>query len=359
MNCMKVLFEPLPIARLGVRKDDENVVIGTDFSSFGYMLDEFISLGALHIAIPKSFPEVATISDAPELLKRRIIVVDDDSENEATDRLFGPVMIELGFVIDDNSGNLLKPKDLPQNVLFALQRIRRDFKCIAIGFKHSLQVDLDPCLSLSSSRELRRYLRQPNSRAILASLEGFFSYYEDIEFSSFSPQPEVPARMVSIFDQLVNDPQYLKLSHTVAALTDPSQRRGALSRLRSVGRDLMSSNVIAKAWNATTKVLKVWTGIPIPDSNVLSTLISDKMLPSLIDLNAARERAVEMWMTSENHDVPYRRTGVPIPGDEVNWLPPCKSVKASHPGDSSLQVGTVGELVDVLNKFQENSKANG
>ena len=359
MNGMKVLFEPLPIARLGVRKDDENVVVGTDFSSFAYMFEEFIGLGALDIVIPKSFPEVAAISDAPELLKRRIVVVDDDSENEATDRLFDPVMNELGIVIDDNSGNLLKPKDLPKNVLFALRRIRRDFKCIAIGFKHSLQVDLDPNLALSSSRELRKYLRQPNTRAILASLEGFFSYYEDIEFDSVSPQPEVPARMVSIFDRLVNDPQYLKLSYTVAALSDPSQRRGALSRLRSVGRDVMSSNVITTAWNSTTRILKVWTGIPIPDSSVLSILISGKMLPSLIDLRAARERAIEMWMTSADHDVPYRRTGVPISGDEVNWLPPCKSMKASQPGDSSFQVGTVGELVDILSKFQESNKANG
>lgn len=91
MKGMKVLFEPLPIGRLGVRKDDENVVLGKDFSSFAYMLEEFISLAALQIAIPKSFPEAAALSDAPELLKRRITIIDDDSENEATERLLEAV----------------------------------------------------------------------------------------------------------------------------------------------------------------------------------------------------------------------------------------------------------------------------
>ena len=57
MQGMSVLFEPLPIGRLGVRKDDQQVVLGTDFSSFAYMLEEFISLAVLRIAIPKSFPE--------------------------------------------------------------------------------------------------------------------------------------------------------------------------------------------------------------------------------------------------------------------------------------------------------------
>ena len=358
MKGMKVLFEPLPIGRLGIRKDNEDVVLGTDFSSFAYMLVEFISLGALQIAIPKSFPESAALSDTPELLKLRITIVDDDSENEATERLLDPLMKEFGIDIDGNTGELFKPKNLPKPVFLAIQCIRRDLKCIALRFNHSLQVDLDSNLVLSSSRKLREYVRQPNTLAILASLEGFFSYYEDIEFDSISPQPEAPARMISIFDQLVNDPQYLKLSKTVALLSDPSQRRGALSRLRAIGRNIMSSKAITTGWNYTAKIIKAETGVPIPDSSVLSILVTDRTLPSLVNLHAARERAIKMWMTSANHNVPYRRSGVPLSGDEIHWLPPCKSLEASHPGDSSLLLGTAGEIVEALKNFQDSHIEN-
>ena len=244
------------------------------------MLEEFICLGALQIAIPKSFPEIDALSDAPELLKQRIVILDDDSENVATDRLLYPVMQELGIGIDENSGKLLRPKELPMHVFLGMQCVRQDLKCMILGFNHSLQVDLDSNLTISSSRKLRELIQESNARAMLASLEGFLSFYKDIEFDSISPKLEAPAKMISIFDQLVNDPQYLKLSRTVAKLTDESQRRGALSRLRSIGRGIMSSNVITTGWDATTKILRVWPGIPLPDSSVLSELLSGKTLPS-------------------------------------------------------------------------------
>ena len=75
MKHMRVLFEPLPIGRLGVRREDEEVIVGTDFSTFAYMLEEFVSIAAIEIAIPSSFPEVAALSDAPELLKPRLVEV--------------------------------------------------------------------------------------------------------------------------------------------------------------------------------------------------------------------------------------------------------------------------------------------
>ena len=359
MQGMKVLFEPLPIGRLGVRKEDENIVVGTDFSSFAYMLEEFISLAALQIAIPKSFPEAAALSDAPELLKRRIAIVDDDPEHEATKRLLDPLMKEFGIAIDETTGEPFKPTNLPQSVFVATQRIRRDLKCMALGLNHSLHVDVDSNLALSSLRELRECVRQPNTRAILASLEGFYSCYEDIEFDSIGIQPKAPAGIVSVFDQLVNDPQYLELSQTVAVLSDPSQRRRALSRLRAIGRNIMSSNVITTGWNYTAKLMKVWTGVPLPDSSaLLSILGTSKALPSLVNLRAARERAIRMWMASANHNVPYRRSGTPLSGDEIIWLPPNKSLRASDPGDSLLTLGTVGEILEALNSVQDSHIEN-
>ena len=113
MKGRSLLFEPLPIARIGVRRNDDEVVMGTDFSTFGYMLEEFISLGTHQIAIPRSFPEISAISFAPQLLKQRIAIIDDGLEIESTDRLLRPLMTELDIALDDETGDLKKPTDLP------------------------------------------------------------------------------------------------------------------------------------------------------------------------------------------------------------------------------------------------------
>ena len=58
-------------------------------------------------------------------------------------------------------------------------------------------------------------------------------------------------------------------------------------------------------------------------------------------------------MTLSNHNVPCRRSGAPLSGEEIAWLPPLKSLKASTAGDLFLTLGTVGELRKALENFQD------
>ena len=349
-----LLFEPLPVARIGVRRDNDQVILGTDFSTFGYILEEFIGLGIQKIAIPKSFPEVSALSSAPQLLMRRISIIDDTCEIESVDRLLHPLMIQLGIKVDDNTGDLKKPKDLSQKLFSAFRQTRRDIKCMALGLNKSVQIDIDPNAAIASARVLRQVSHGPTSRIILANFEGFFSYYKEIEFNAVAPPTSVPATMISLFDELVNDSQYGEYSEAVAALSIPHRRSSALSKIRTLGRAMASSNVIARGWNFVAKSVNVWTGVPIPDSNTLSALVSDKSLPAIIDLQPARQRALTMWMSSADHELPYNRSGRPFPKEEVDWLPPLDSVSAQRPEATYLSLGTVGEIRERLQKFEKN-----
>ena len=67
MKVTQILFEPLPIARIGVEADTTNVVFANDYSCFGKMLEEYISHGAISIVIPTSSPESKLIDDMPPL----------------------------------------------------------------------------------------------------------------------------------------------------------------------------------------------------------------------------------------------------------------------------------------------------
>ncbi len=354
-----VLFEPLPIARLGVRRNDDEVVMGTDFSTFGYILEEFVSLGTHKIAIPNSFPEVSSLSSAPPLLSQRITIVDDTVEIEAANRLLHPVMTELEIAVDDETGDLKKPTGLPLRLYSAFQQTRRDIKCMALGLNKSVQIELYPDTAQTSVRTLRETIQEPDARAILASLEGFFSYYKEIKFEAVTPPAGVPPAMISLFDRLVNDPQYVEYSEAIATLSDPHLRNMALARLRTLGRAIVSSNVVTSGWNYIAKVIKVWTGVPLPESNILSVLVSNKALPTIVNFRHARQDALKMWMSSRKHDVPYNRSGSPFPTGNVDWLPPLHSVKASLPGETYGTLGTVGELLERLRVFEQSRTTTG
>lgn len=276
MKGTAILFEPMPIGRLGVRSADDEVIIGTDFSSFAYVLEEFVSLAALEIVIPRSFPECAALPEAPALLRQRIRVIDDSLERDATDKILYPILKELGLEINADNGECSKPDNVPRPLLSHVNRIRRDVKCLALGFNHSLHIDVQPMLAMSSSRKIREHVQQPETRAILANFEGFFSYYEDLTYDSVTPPPSMPAKMVSTFDRLIHDREYNMLSENVSMLSDPLRRRGALSRIATLGRNIIASDRIGAGWSYLSKVIKVWTGVPVPETNVLSVFFQEE-----------------------------------------------------------------------------------
>ena len=348
-----LLFEPLPIARLGVRRDNDAVVNATDFSSFGFILEEFVSLGVHKIAIPKSFPETAALSSAPQLLNSRIDIIDDTHEIKLADRLLLPLKNEMKIEIIDDTGNLKKPPNLSRELFSAFRRIRHDTKNLALGFNKSVQIELNPNSAKSASRTLRQATQNPESRTIFASIEGLLSYYNEIKFNAVAPPVSAPAAMISLFDRLMNDPQYSEYSEAVWMLGSAKNMQSALSRVRTAGQALSSSDSICKGWNFVSKVVNVCTSVPIPDSKFLSIFVSKRSFPTVVDLRQARQRALEMWRSSADHTVPYNRSGTPFPKNEVDWLPPLNSMSAPQPGEGYLHIGSVGELRNQLEAFKK------
>ncbi len=356
MQASTVLYEPLPIARIGVRLEDQTVVIASDFSTFAYMLEEFITLGAIKIAILKSAPETAQLSQMPELLRKHVRVIDDSNEQEAVERILSPVRAELGVGIEGETRNLAFPDGMAPELRMSITRAHRDLIRLALGFNHAVDVGIDPKGSKNVLRELRKQLRAANSRALIAQIEAVFNVYKSVSFDAPKPNINAPNELITLFDRLVNDASYLEFSEAVGKLSRPQTRRRALARVKEYRRRFMSNPIISASWNFTTKVINAWTGVPIPEASALATLVSDKSFPILADLSTARQRAIEMWLASCNVAQPCNRAGSPYAGDEIYWLPPMKSIRASHP-DGMLYCGTVGELKQALENAQYTMEA--
>jgi hypothetical protein len=347
-----ILFEPLPIARLGVRIDNEEVVVASDFSTFGFMLEEFISLGAINIALPKSSPEIRTLSKMPPMRRRRIKIVDDTVEREFVERVLHPIRVEFGVKIANEFGQLKFPKNLDQRLRESIHSAHRNVWRLALGFNHSLQVGITPTSFISAIKQLRNKSKDSESRLVLAQLAAFSNAYKDIQFDAPKPNVNVPDDLISIFDRLVNDPNYLEFSDAIGNLAEPKKRRGTLVRVKTASRKIMSSRIVTSTWNYAAKLIQVWTGAPIPEAGDLASFISDRSFPALVDLQSARKLAVKMWMSSSKTSEPCSRSGFPHLPDKILWLPPMKSIQASHPNALSLSMGTVGELKNALQSVE-------
>ena len=354
MHQSGVLYDSLPITRLGVRMDDEGVVLAPDFSTFAYMLEEYITLAVAKIVIPSSFPEASKLPDLPPLLRARVRIIDDSSEREAVSRLLHPLRSELDVKQRDPGSRLEFPKEMPSELRYRVDVVHQDLLRLATGFNHNLQVGIYPESSRYILSHLRKAVADVNARAILAQIEGILGLYGDLSFES--PQPETVAapELISLFDRLLSDPDYLQLSDAVSDLALPHKRNAALSRVREYGRKLVTNGVIAKGWNYAGKIVKAWTGAPIPEADTLLTLFCGKHFPMLVDLRQARKRAIDRWISSAKTCEPVSASGNAYEG--FSWILPARPPSDWDGGDISMMTfGTVSELIKELKGFAQQS----
>lgn len=347
MHKSELLYETLPIARVGIKKDSEEITIGFDYSCFANMLEEYISFGAVGICIPKSAPELSTIDQMPSLLRTRIKIIDDDDEIESMRRLLYGLKKELEFEISDEDHDLKFKKGTPKEILHKVIYIHSIVKKLSIGFNHGIQIDLDPVSSKKSLKYLRGIIKDSQTRLVLAQLEGLIGLYEGVNFQAPTlPKDTPPHEIISIFDRLINDKTYIEYSDSVALLADPSHREKAKIQIRELTRGVRSLSFISSGWNYTTKAIKAWSGVPIPESTAISSIFKGRSLPALVDMQTVRENAVDMWKKTSLVHAPLDRDGAPLSDEEIVWVPPVDSMEV-YP---SFSIGKIDDLLDAMEK---------
>jgi hypothetical protein len=353
MKPTEILYEPTSIRRIGVRKNSE-LVFGLDYSCLAYMLEEYISYGIFSIVLPSSSPEKYVIDNIPDLVKKRIKIVDDQKEREAVVRLLHGLRKEFNIEISEDEGRLTFPSDIDSETKEHIKQIHDDVKRLAFGFNHGVYIELNTEYSANSMREIRNKLNNHNSRAILSYIEGILAQYEPISFGSIVPKDNNPKSLISIFDRLLNDPDYTTFSLSMSKLSNAETRQKTLLELREFVRRVSSARLVGTAWDYIIKVLKVWPGIPLPESKDFAAAIGGRSIPTTVDLTEPRSRAVENWFSYAKENPPLRRDGREIFGGEehIQWLPLRMIPKNPHSHD--FEVGEIDELIRVLDGFKKN-----
>lgn len=352
MTPTEILYEPLPVGRIGVNSEDQKVVIAKDYSCFAALLEEYVAHGAVSIVIPKSSPESKSIDEMPSLLRRRIKVVNDDREEDALERLFYGVRRELGITLSTDSRQLTFPKGMPREVSEALSNIHANTKRLMLAFNHEFQAEVDIERANQSYRFIREKIQDSNSRLVLAHLEGLLNHYEATKYDSYTPKGSTKIELINAFDSLANDSDYIQYSSAIQSLATPEKRSSTVIKLKELSRTISGKKIVGVSWDYLSKIVKVWTGIPIPESKELSVFTNEKPLPALISMQVAREKAVKNWLESSTTAQPLTRDGKFVSDDKIRWVPPMPSMKVYSPDDAMFSLGTVSQLLDALKKLK-------
>lgn len=172
LSATEILYEPLPVGRMGVQIDDQKVVIAQDYSCFASMLEEYIAHGALSIAIPKSAPEAKNIGEIPLLLRRRLRIINDDPEEESIERLFFGIRRELGIAISEDTRQLKFPKTVSRELVTAVLSATANTKRLMLAYNNQFQAEVNVESATKAFRFTRQHISDVNSKIILAQLEG-------------------------------------------------------------------------------------------------------------------------------------------------------------------------------------------
>lgn len=354
MKKSEILYEPLPIGRIGVEKDTQEVIVAKDFSAFAQMIEEYICFGAVNIIMPSSSPEIEGLDQMPLLLKDRIKIIDDTKEIEIVNRLLHEVRNEFDAKINEETNFLKFPKKTPRAIIDSLDQIHIDVKKMSMGFNHGIQIGFNIQNSINALRIIREKVQNTSSRLVLAQFEGLLNQYEQVEFKTLTlPKNDTPASLIAVFDKLINDQTYLEFSDAVTQLSLPEKRENTIKSIKELTRTIGAKSYIPIGWDYLTKIIKVLSGVPLPESKDIAAVIKGKNIPQLVDLSIARNNALEMWKKSQFTNRPLRRDGQPIDSKNIVWLPPLDSMKIRSEDNRSFSLGNVGELKKALEEFEK------
>lgn len=353
----EILYEPLPIARIGVRRDNQEVIVANDFSCFAQMLEEYICFGAVHIILSNSSPEIASLNEMPLVLKKRIRVIEDHKEIETVNRILFELRKEFDVKINEENNFLHFPKNLSSQLVDGISLVHNDVKKLALGFNHNIQVSINTENSIESLRMLRSKVQNSSSRIILAQIEALLNQYKKVDIETINvPKDNTPYELVSVFDKLINDKNYLEYSNSITQLSSPLTREGAQVKIRELIRVIKAKNYFGYGWDYITKIINAWTGIHLPESKTISSIINGNEFPSFVNMDLARQKAVDLWKKSDLTSKPLRRDGLPVTDENIAWIPVLDGVTIRGLGHGTFNVGTVGELLKELEKLKREFK---
>lgn len=283
------------------KHDTERNAMYRDGSGLKFQIEELIALGAVEIVMETYNITEKFIKSLPASIKKRASLIDKKHKClKRAQSLIAPVANELSLEIPfGNAGYVGYGSKTPDALGRAATTVYFNIHPFLLGIEHKLQVDIDLEGIKSSIKLLREKLRSPEARATIAELEGIFGTYEHNSVESIAIRSDAPKERVLLFEEFVEDEEYLRLSEEYYRLGLPDYMKRAVTLIGRFARKVIAKPAFKETANLSAKVVTAATKIPMPNSEMWDTLLKQEYLPPIVSLRDAIYKARKMWETTK------------------------------------------------------------
>jgi hypothetical protein len=301
LNCNRILLESVFMRRFyypdGILK-----AAYVDGSSLPFLIEEFVSLAVTEVAIVKNFPASDFIDHLPQGLKNRVVLVKEQQAFSKLQALFAPIAEEFELVL---SYGIQYLKPLPRDLSDSIGTLYFSLHTYLIALEHELQIDINLRAVKNAIAALRQSSRNPQARSNLAILSGIFETYDYKQLDSVELHSSAPERLISIFQEFVEDETYRNMSTHAHSLGFPIYARRSMTVLKRLAKKLVSKAPFKDIVNLSSRGISTATSLPIPDSDMYASMIKKGYLPPIVPLDEAIKRAKKSWESINPDYVPH------------------------------------------------------
>jgi hypothetical protein len=257
------------------------------------MIEQLVAAGASHAVTDN---DIFTTKDAldrmPDIMRKRLLIVDSDESFLMTCAIMKPVFEELGVKETDRSSIVGVDRELCN----AAAVLYFELPGFLLACREKLQLDF-PLLEVRAAIEwLLRDLRSPQARANVATLAGVFSSYRATPVESLEVRSNMPAEVSDQIMALFEDELYREMSAAGWLIGIPARIDRAIVVFNRCARRVAKSPVFKPIVNLTSKVITAAIHVPIPDSDIGSLIAKRGFMPPIVALQNIRQEARDAYL---------------------------------------------------------------
>jgi len=278
-------------------KTDSGEGIVRDLSSIQFLIEELVSSAVIDIGIPPSTLAFESTARLPAVLKERVILIDKNFRSIAKlQAIFAPIAEEFGVEFKQRSLILRQSGNkVSDPLLHAIAELYYTLYKFLLGLEYELQIDIDLQSIKKAITILRQFSRSPNSRANLAILSGIFETYKPQTLTSLEFHSVAPDRLISLFQEFVQDETYRQMSVQAHSLGFPARVQRSLTIIGRLAKKFIIKAPFKQIVNVSSRVISTATHMPVPDAEMAVSLIKKEYLPPIISLKRPIQKAKETW----------------------------------------------------------------
>jgi hypothetical protein len=278
-------------------KDSSGEGLVRDGSFLPFLIEELVALGVIDIAIPMTSADSLFIHLLPASLRRRVVLVDKGLRSvKDLQAIFTPIAEE--FQIEPKGLALTLQAKLSEDLQRAIGTLYLSLYDFLVGLENELQIDIDLPSTRASIATVRRSSRNPNSRANLAILSGILESYQLRTPDSLVLRSSAPDRLVSVFQEFIQDETYRLLSTQTHSLGFPAHLQRSLIILGRLAKQIAAKERFRQLVCVGSRVIAAATHVPVPDDETFAHLVRKGYLPPIVSLDKAFQKAKEAWKSA-------------------------------------------------------------